>query len=403
MLNTSTCPTPPRSLAGTLRHWRAPSPGGRAIDLGLLVAALAFGALPLLGQVGPLQVAALAGIAATATLACWRARRASSAPEAPTALDDEQADVAGPGLDGLSNLLTSLLPVWLQHVGSVKTQTEEAITGLVLSFSSIIEQFEAAGFKGAHGTSQTGETVTISLLTLCERQLRPVIKSMSTILESKGALVASVNELSQTTSELQNMANDVTRIAAQTNLLAINAAIEAARAGESGRGFAVIANEIRVLSQVSAQTGRQINERIAQVTQIMRSTVDVAAEASEHDKVAIELSRSVVQDVLTHVREISQNAERMETQGNIIRADVSRLLINLQFQDRVSQIISVIANDIERLGTAAASEQPLPPAEQWLADLQSQYTMKDQRQNHAQPASGASRSAAPADNRVTFL
>ena len=101
----------------------------------------------------------------------------------------------------LATLLDKILPVWLQHVGSVKSQTEEAINQLATSFSSINEQFEKAAFKGASGGTHAVEN-SCSLTTLCERELQPVVASMTAILASKDALVASVYDLAMATVEL---------------------------------------------------------------------------------------------------------------------------------------------------------------------------------------------------------
>jgi len=369
------------------------------------LAATVFAALPLLSHVGPLQWASLLGVAGICIGLVWHQGR-ESAMEAGAMTDspDRALGSAGaPNVD-LNSLLTGVLPVWLKHVESVKNQTEAAITQLVISFSSMTGQFEAAGFKGADGGMTANEDTSFSLLTLCERQLHPVIATMSRILDSKASLVSSVHDLSSATGELQNMASAVTQIAAQTNLLAINAAIEAARAGDTGRGFAVIAKEIRSLSQVSAQTGKQITDRMVQVRTIMDATVKAASAASEHDRTAIELSGSVVRDVLSHVHEMSVNAEKMRGQGNIIRNDIETLLVNLQFQDRVSQIISVIESDMSRLKATVENREPVPATEQWLAELSTLYTMNDQHQIHESRDSGPrSQKAAPATEETVFF
>jgi methyl-accepting chemotaxis protein len=380
-----------------VRQW------GAARRAGLVVTLSACAALPLFQHVGALEIAAVLGVAAFTAGLSWRVARQFQALAQASAAASNRASSAE-SLERLNLLLAKVLPIWLQHVGSVKNQTEEAITQLAMSLSSINDQFEVAGFKGASGRSAQDNDTTISLLTLCERQLRPVVTAMTKILDSKNVLVSSVHNLSQATAELKGMAGAVGRIAAQTNLLAINAAIEAARAGESGRGFAVIAKEIRALSDVSAQTGKLITDRMEQVSTIMMSTVDAATKASVHDKLAIELSGSVVQDVLSHVRELAASAEAMRGQGEVICTDVENLLLHLQFQDRVSQIISVVDADIQRLRDAVEGDRPIPQPNEWLSDLRVLYTMNEQHQVHAtsDPATSPKADAAKADGVMFF-
>jgi methyl-accepting chemotaxis protein len=364
---------------------------------GLALIASTCAALPLLRHVGALEIGAALGVAAVSSWAAWRAYRAEQFLAEQFAQSAEQASVQSGALPAL---LGGVLPVWIEHVASVKSQTEEAITQLLISFSSITDQFEAAGFKGAGGPASDMQDNTITLLTLCERQLRPVISQMTRILDSKDVLLKGVHDLSQVAVELQDMASSVGNIAAQTNLLAINAAIEAAHAGDSGRGFAVIAKEIRQLSQVSAQAGAEISERMAHVTTMMNATIAAASKASVDDKIAIELSGSVVQDVLDHVNELGVDAQRMRDKGNVIRSDIETLLVNLQFQDRVSQIISVIDGDIARLMQTVESGSEVPRADEWLAEMQRQYTTSEQRSVHA---SGSDHAGAESADEVVFF
>lgn len=343
----------------------------------LPAAATGCAALPLWSGAGWIGWLSLAGVATVSTLAAFQCARAQDRrAQEEEALRQQQA------ADRIHALLASVLPVWQRHVGTVKTQTEQAVGQLVESFASIVSQFELAGFSGvSHADARERERVTISLLTLCERELGPVISSLEKIIGSKDELLRDVRSLAAATDELQEMAAEVTAIAAQTNLLALNAAIEAARAGEAGRGFAVVAGEVRSLSHKSSDTGKRISGRIAQIGEIMKATLASAATAADQDKKAIAVSGTVVQDVLGHVQDLGNSAEHMREKGNIIRADVENLLMALQYQDRVSQILAVIDEDMRRFREQVGADGA-PSPDEWLRQLSTRYTMDDERDNH---------------------
>ena len=277
-------------------------------------------------------------------------------------------------------LLVSVLPVWLSHVAQVKVQTEKAVSDLIDSFNSMVQQFDAAGFGASVGASESAQhAITINLLNICREELQPVIQHLENMLESKNILLDSIGELATSTADLRDMAHSVGVIAAQTNLLALNAAIEAARVGAHGKGFAVVAGEVRRLSQISAETGKTIDARVHQITNVVKTTLQTAQRANEKDRTVLNKSRSVVQSVLGHVQDLGDAAVEMRNQGSVIRADVENLLITLQYQDRVSQMLDVLNRDISKLLQTLEANETLPATDEWMRELETYYTMDDQR------------------------
>jgi len=381
----------------------SPAPSGaaarlRPAALGVLLLGSLLAGLPALQRADGSALLAWGGAALLGLLSLWLQARPAPTRDADVAEPNAMHEGAAAALQAL---LPSLLPVWRRQVTLAREHTEEAAGTLVADLSGLSAQFDAAGFGdggGAHGRSQL-------LLEACERTLQPVVQSMGEIAASHRDVVGSVQGMMAVTEELRGMADEVARIAQQTNLLALNAAIEAARAGEAGRGFSVVAAEVRRLSQDSADTARRIAQRIEQVTAMMTSTSGAALQTAERDGRSIDATSERVEAVLGHVRELGNDAAALIQHGQSIRGSIESLVVGLQFQDRVSQIIDAIEQDMARLGSALAAGDALPAQRDWLARLEQAYTMRDQRQPlpaGGGRAQGAARPAAATPRAVFF-
>ncbi|MFZ6801057.1 methyl-accepting chemotaxis protein [Undibacterium sp. Di24W] len=291
-------------------------------------------------------------------------------------------------IDKVTDLLGAVLPVWNSHVNSVKSTSEDAVGQLIQSFASMVNEFDLAGFGGVGNVDQSKSSdATITLLQLCKKELAPVITSLSKMIDSKDELLVCIRDMAKSTADMHTMANEVRQIAAQTNLVALNAAIEAARVGDAGRGFAVVAEEVRRLSKSSAETGKNITERVAQIREVVKQALSAADRATINDKKVLEISGAVVGDVLSHVETMGDAATKMREHGNVIRNDVENLLVSLQFQDRISQVLQVVSADIQRMQETInqISGGALPDTALWMSELQSTYTMTDELRSHGDP------------------
>lgn len=370
------------------------------ISEGLLLAVAAASAAYSAWKQG--ELAPWAALLAIAALGAWKGWHLHRRLRSGADLHRSEPECGPESQRALEALLTGVLPVWRQHTDSVRQQTDEAVGSLIGSLGSITDQFEDAGFSTQAGDGRS--SASAQLLAECEQKLEPVIATMNDIAAGKSAMGESVNTLSTSTSALTGMAEDVARIARQTNLLAINAAIEASRAGDAGRSFSVIAAEVRRLSQDSADTASHISKRIAQITAVIEQTSKLSQQTSQRDKHEVEQTGVVIREVLGHVRGLSDESQRMLERGQVIRSNIESLMVSLQFQDRVSQVIGAIDQDMGRLQDTVDAGQPPPDARQWLDELQANYTMRDQRLSHSEAASGQPQaSAATPARKVVFF
>lgn len=316
------------------------------------------------------------------------AEKKSAQTEAERMFREQIADY----LASLGVLGNDVVPVWVRQVESGRSQMENAIVELMARFSGLVGKLDAALNASQAATSDAG---LANVFVSSEHELGEVVNSLSQAMKNKGAMFAEIGELVHFIAELEKMASDVAGIADQTNLLALNAAIEAARAGETGRGFAVVADEVRKLSTLSKATGKKISEKV----QVISSAISAAVKASEQTA-AIEATTLVAAEdaigkVLGNFRQItdglSESSGILRAESDGIKNEVAKSLVQLQFQDRVSQILSHVRDNIaslpdylDRSHAAFNSNGRLEPvgARQLLNEIERSYAMAEEHSNH---------------------
>ena len=315
-------------------------------------------------------------------------------------------------IDGLDELCTDVLPVWSNQIELARGHTEDSITNLSVRFANLSQRLSAAVATSNLASGGDGaQTSLVVLLQESQNELNSIVTSLRSALEIKSSMLGEIRALSQFTGDLKKMAQDVGDIAGQTNLLALNAAIEAARAGDVGRGFAVVADEVRKLSNQSAETGKKISATVETVNQAIASTLRVSEQYAKQDTEMVASSEQVIARVMaqfgTATTALSDSAEILRNESQIIGNEISEVLVALQFQDRVSQMLVHVRNDLAKLeerlqecrqeraaGTALATMD----ARTWLKELAQTYTMPEQHAAH-----DGKQTAAETSSGITFF
>jgi len=179
-----------------------------------------------------------------------------------------------------------------------------------------------------------------------------------------------VNDLANSTQSIGSVADVITSIAEQTNLLALNAAIEAARAGEQGRGFAVVADEVRSLASRTRESTEQIHQIIASLRAGAERAVVTAGKGEAISKQSVESVESVrtaldgISAAVSRITGMSQQMASASEEQSHVAEDISR---------QITQIAQLSDRSAEQAHQGAAIGQELEDMADYLHSLAERF------------------------------
>lgn len=191
-----------------------------------------------------------------------------------------------------------------------------------------------------------------------EKAINEAIDHLQLVTKSVSETTESIHKLGKLSENIGSIIHVITDISNQTNLLALNAAIEAARAGEHGKGFAVVADEVRKLAEQSNESAQQIINLVGEIQQETTNSI----QSMENSNQAVQAQVEIIQKGGTALAEIIKTVE--ETEGGAKQIQVSFTEIKENIED-VLQAVQEISSIIEE--SAAATEEVASGAQEQSA------------------------------------
>jgi methyl-accepting chemotaxis protein len=222
-------------------------------------------------------------------------------------------------------------------------------------------QMAAEGGQRASSAASSGAEV-----------VEKTVSVMGRISERVTDTARSVESLGARSDQIGAIIGTIQDIADQTNLLALNAAIEAARAGEQGRGFAVVADEVRALAERTTKATREIGEMIKAIQSETKGAVAAMEEGvTEVENGTAEAAKSghALQEILEQINAVTMQVNQVATAAEEQTATTSEI------SDNIHQITQVVQNTVKGAQESATAAGQLARTAEELQRLVGQFRL----------------------------
>ncbi|MCE2596898.1 chemotaxis protein [Motilimonas cestriensis] len=244
-------------------------------------------------------------------------------------------------------------------VDDVNSTQSDAVETLTTAFTQLKELAELQSERVVHllasEVDESGDSWMAVFANETSTTLEQFVETTVNMSAASMDLVEKVDKINRLVPDVVKAMQDIDQIASQTNLLALNAAIEAARAGEAGRGFAVVADEVRSLSTRSAGFSHQIQQKLKNMAdQIEALTHDIGEVASQDVTYVMEAKKNVhnaIELLMTNASRNKGHATALEEHNKLLQQSLYDAMRGLQFGDINSQHLSFTASQLSAINT----------------------------------------------------
>lgn len=234
----------------------------------------------------------------------------------------------------------------IRGIQTIENINHEAVQGLSTSFTSLSDQSRRQEIMVRDVITvlhrNAGENNNDNFVEETRKVLEYFVENVTEVSRGGMTMVYTVEDIEKQMDNVNSLLAEISKIAEQTNLLALNAAIEAARAGEAGRGFAVVADEVRSLSTNSSNLNNRIKDVVKKSKQNIEKAKELVGGIASRDMSVAMQHKIRVDEMLTQLN--SQNLyvdskllEVGEVAANV-DAGVAEVIRSLQFEDITRQM-----------------------------------------------------------------